>query len=148
MKDCGECAVCCKFLEIPCLQKKADEWCLHCKPGTYHACSIYEDRPEDCINFHCFWRAESWPDWLRPDKCGVLFEALPGVYTIMVSTDKSEPDAWKKKEIVKVILKLKSKGRPVIVRTKNNTEFFIPNGWTMQRVMGELKSVLDSKEES
>jgi hypothetical protein len=78
----------------------------------------------------------------------VLFEALPGVYTIMVSTDKSGPDAWKKKEIVKVILKLRSKGRPVIVRTKNDTEFFIPGGWTMQRVMGELKSVLDSKEES
>lgn len=145
MKDCGECSLCCKFLEIPTLQKKADVWCRHCELGTYHACNIHEDRPEDCVNFHCFWRAESWPEWLRPDRCKVLFEALPGIYTVMVSTDKSRPDTWKKKEVVEVILKLKSKGRPVIVRTKNDTEFFIPDGWTQQGVMREIKAVLDRR---
>jgi hypothetical protein len=82
---------------------------------------------------------------LRPDRCKVLFEALPGIYTVMVSTDKSRPDTWKKKEVVEVILKLKSKGRPVIVRTKNDTEFFIPDGWTQQGVMREIKAVLDRR---
>lgn len=145
MKECGECSLCCKFLEIPSLQKGSDKWCPHCTPGVYHACGIYEDRPEDCINFNCFWKAESWPDWLRPDRCKVLFEALPGIYTVMVSTDKGRPDAWKNNKIIKVILKLKEKGRPVIVRTKNDTEFVLPKGWTQQAVMQEIKTVLDRR---
>ncbi len=127
------------------MQKKADVWCQHCKLGTHHACSIYENRPDDCINFNCFWKAEGWYDWLRPDRCKVLFEALPGIYTVMVSTDKSRPDAWKNDSIKKVILKLKAKGRPVIVRTKNDTEFFYPKGWDRNRVMEEIKTVLDRR---
>jgi hypothetical protein len=145
MKDCGSCAICCKFLEIPCLDKKADTWCQHCKPGSYHSCSIHENRPEDCINFNCFWKAEEWYDWLRPDRSKVLFEALPGVETIMVTTDQGTPDAWKKKKIIAVIEKLKSKGRPVIVRTKNDTMFAIPKGWTRDKIMADIKTVLDRR---
>jgi hypothetical protein len=74
-----------------------------------------------------------------------LFEALPGVHTVMVSTDKHRPDAWKKKEVVGVILKLKRKGRPVVVRTKNDTEFFYPKEWNKARVMQDIKSVIDRR---
>lgn len=143
MKDCGDCSLCCKFLEIPSLGKKADVWCPHCRPGTKHPCRIYDERPDDCRNFHCFWRAEGWPDWLRPDRCGVLFEALPGVFTVLVTTGRVRPDAWKTTRIVGVAAKLKDKGRPVIIRTKNDTLFFIPKGWTHDAIMKELKTVLD-----
>jgi hypothetical protein len=145
MKDCGSCAICCKFLEIPILSKPQDTWCPHCKIGKYHSCGIYEKRPADCVNFNCFWKAEEWYDWLRPDRSKVLFEALPGVETVMVSTDQSRPDAWKKKKIVAVIEKLRKKGRPVIVRTKNDTKFALPKGWTQARVMADLKTVLDRR---
>lgn len=143
MKDCGSCAVCCKFLDIPSIEKKADTWCQYCDPGRHHACNIYERRPKECTNFHCFWQAEEWYDWLRPDRCGVLFESLPGVETIMVSTDKSDPDVWKIKRICNVIEILKRKGRPVIIRTKNDTQFAIPEGWSIEKIMADLKTVLD-----
>lgn len=145
MKDCGSCAICCKFLEIPALEKKADTWCSHCNIGKHHSCGIYEDRPEDCVNFNCFWKAEEWYDWLRPDRSKVLFESLPGVETVMVTTDKGRPDAWKKKEVVRVIEILRKKGRPVIVRTKNDTKFALPKGWTKERIMQDVKTVLDRR---
>jgi hypothetical protein len=72
-----------------------------------------------------------------------LFESLPGVETVMVSTDKTNPDAWKKKEICNVVETLKRKGRPVIIRTKNDTQFAIPKGWTIDLIMKDLKTVLD-----
>ena len=147
-KECGECSLCCKFLEIPSLQKGADTWCPHCKLGVYHACSIYKDRPDDCVNFNCFWKAESWSNWLRPDRCKVLFEALPGVVTILISVEPSQSDVWKKKKIVEVIEKLRKKGRPLVLKTKNDSEMFIPKGFTRDDVLRDIKTVLDWKEKS
>ena len=143
MKDCGECSLCCKLLDVPNLAGSG-EWCPHCKPGK-GGCSIYDNRPKECLGFDCFWRAESWPDYLRPDRCKVIFEALPGVKTILISIEPSKPDAWKKKNIVDVIKKLRSKGRPLVLRTKNDTAFFIPDGWTQQDVMHDIKTVIDWK---
>jgi len=145
MKDCGNCSLCCKSMQIDELSKPSDVWCEHCNVGAHHACTIYNERPEECSAFHCFWRAESWPEKFRPDRCKVIFSSLPGVETIMCNTDNGRPDAWKKKEIVRVIEILKSKGRPVIVRTKNDTEFFIPQGWTQDRIMQDIKTVLDNR---
>jgi hypothetical protein len=63
----------------------------------------------------------------------------------MVSTDKARPDTWKTKEIIAVIQKLKNKGRPVIVRTKNDTHFFHAKGWDLERIMKDVKTVLDRR---
>lgn len=146
MKSCGECALCCKLLEVPGIAK-AGQWCQHCVPGLKTGCcTIHDQRPEVCSAWHCFWRAESWPDWLRPDRSKVIFEALPGVVTILVSVELSKPDAWKSKEIREVIEKLRKKGRPIILKTKNDSEMFIPKGFTQADVLRDIKTVLDWKE--
>ena len=146
MKDCGECSLCCKLLDVPGLAGPG-QWCPHCKPGTPGGgCTIHDQRPEVCLGFDCFWRAESWPDWLRPDRSKVIFEALPGVVTILISVEKNRPDAWKKKEVLEVIEILRKKGRPLVLKTVNDTVFFCPEGWNEQAVFREIKQVIDWKE--
>lgn len=142
MKECGSCSLCCKLIDVPGLAE-AGKWCPNCKLGN--GCKIYDKRPSICLGFDCFWRAESWPDNLRPDRCKVIFEALPGVHTILVSVDPERPDAWKKKEIRKVIEKLRTKGRPLVLKTKNDSKMFIPKEWTQQAVLKEIKQVIDWK---
>jgi len=146
MKDCGSCALCCKLIEVPGLAI-AGKWCPNCKPGRAQGgCAIHENRPDFCKGYHCFWRAEEWPDELRPDRSKVIFEALPGVFTVLVSVDTDRPDAWKKNQVREVIKKLCRKGRPVVLKTKNDSEMFLPKGWTKDQVLREIKQVMDRKE--
>ena len=35
-------------------------------------CPIYKDRPNSCKNYQCAWSQHLLPEWMRPDKCGVL----------------------------------------------------------------------------
>jgi hypothetical protein len=60
--------------------------------------------------------------------------------------EQSQPDAWKKKEIMEIIEKLRKKGRPIILKTKNDSEMFIPKGFTQADVLRDIKTVLDWKE--
>lgn len=148
MKDCGSCSLCCKLLDVPGLAV-AGQWCPHCKPGTPGGgCTIHDHRPEACLGFDCFWRAESWPDWLRPDRCRVMFEALPGVETILISVEPSRPDAWKDKKILDVIRILRNKGRPLALKTRKDTVIFPPKGWTELNVRQEIQQVIDWKEKT
>jgi len=148
MKDCGKCALCCKLIEVTGLAV-AGEWCPNCEPGRKGGgCTVHSVRPEQCSNWHCFWRAEEWPDHLRPDRCKVIFEALPDVLTILVSVDTHRPDAWKNKEVLEVIEKLRKKGRPLVLKTKNDSKMFLPKGWSQQRVLQDIKQVMSCKEKN
>jgi hypothetical protein len=51
-RACGECALCCKVFRVPELDKPANKWCVHCKPGM-NACQIYETRPPVCRGYLC-----------------------------------------------------------------------------------------------
>jgi hypothetical protein len=72
-RECGSCVACCKVLKInkPELQKAADVLCPH---NTGSGCGIYAMRPAICRTWYCLWRRlGELPDFLRPDKCGVMF---------------------------------------------------------------------------
>jgi Fe-S-cluster containining protein len=72
-RKCGTCVACCKILDIdkPDLKKPANVLCPHCT-GT--GCGIYSTRPEICRTWYCLWRRiDVMPEFLRPDKAGVLF---------------------------------------------------------------------------
>ena len=126
MKDCGSCALCCKLLDVPGLAGPGTQ-CPHCNPGcAAGCCTIHENRPQVCLGFDCFWKAESWPDWLRPDRCGVIFEALPGVETVLASIEPSTPNAWRKPEIRRVIEILRGKGRPIVLKSLQGPVIFLP----------------------
>ncbi|MCW2273906.1 hypothetical protein M2321_001480 [Rhodoblastus acidophilus] len=70
-KNCDSCTLCCKILKIDSLQKPPYEWCKHCTPGT--GCNNYQDRPDDCKNFACFWlyRRELDTEW-KPARSKVV----------------------------------------------------------------------------
>jgi Fe-S-cluster containining protein len=72
-RECGTCVACCKILEInkPELKKPAGTLCPHCT-GT--ECGIYASRPHICRTWFCLWRRiDEMPDYLRPDRTGVVF---------------------------------------------------------------------------
>ena len=76
-RTCGECSACCELLAIdtPELQKAQDVLCPYCiRPA---GCGIYATRPPVCREWHCGWRRLPSLDcrW-RPDRCGVLIEAM------------------------------------------------------------------------
>ena len=53
-RECGDCSLCCKVLDIDALNKPAGKWCQHCRPGD-GGCSIYQTRPATCRDFACGW---------------------------------------------------------------------------------------------
>jgi len=77
MNKCGECNICCSYLEIKALGKKKH---TECENLSCDGCQIYENRPKVCEKFECAYIANNWSDYLRPDKCGVLIANFSGVY--------------------------------------------------------------------
>lgn len=73
---CGECNACCNVLAIRELKKPVNEDCKHLDrtKKTEH-CSIYAERPRDCVDYQCAWLREAGfgDTYHRPDKIGVLF---------------------------------------------------------------------------
>jgi Fe-S-cluster containining protein len=63
-RSCGECSLCCKLppIDTPELQKQANTWCPHCRPGK-GGCSDYETRPTLCRNYRCLWLKDT--TWAR-----------------------------------------------------------------------------------
>lgn len=70
-RTCGECTLCCKLMGVPELKKSSAEWCGDCVQGK--GCGVYEERPQSCRNFQCFWLMDdAFPDDFRPDRIGAL----------------------------------------------------------------------------
>src|SRR5262249_20143690 len=59
-RQCGDCSLCCKLLNVPEVGKPANDWCPHCRPGHREAactgCTTWRCR---CIGFR------SWADRCR-----------------------------------------------------------------------------------
>lgn len=73
--QCGDCTACCTVLAVTELQKPARRACDHvCCSG----CRIYENRPQECRQFHCLWMrgALGADPALRPDTLGVMFDCF------------------------------------------------------------------------
>jgi hypothetical protein len=92
-RECGECTLCCKLLEIEALAKPAGSWCPHCKPGR--GCLIYGNRPAECQAFSCLWLVNDLldPHWKPSKSKMVLTTSEDG---IEVRCDPGFPDAWRK----------------------------------------------------
>lgn len=119
MRECGSCKVCCCLPDLKEeMGKPAWTWCDHCDlSGGERGCRIYDERPEACKRFECFWlRTPQLPDSYRPDKCKVLITTTKGKIVLW----NVYPGAiWKKKN--KKLLKwLLINGGDVWVRRDRN----------------------------
>ena len=132
MKDCGDCSLCCKLIEVKPLNKPADTWCEHC---TKQSCAIWEKRPEICKTYNCLWRTTpEMTDDLQPSKCKVAFEVHEeGVAIAHVDVDR--PEAWRKPPVIGVILKLVQEGTPVWVMIGKERHMLLPEGKNQEEVM-------------
>lgn len=126
MKDCGDCALCCKLIEVKPLGKPADTWCQHC---TKHSCRIWSERPEICKTYDCLWRTTpEMPEELRPSQCKVAFECHDPEKVAIAHVDKDRPEAWRKKPVIGVITKLLREKWTVWVMIGQDRHLLLPEG--------------------
>ena len=89
-RTCGGCSLCCKLLPIAVLDKQANLWCKHCKPGN--GCSIYSTRPRVCRDYRCGWLLGALNDNWYPTNCHMIvtlpYEWYPAC-TVAVDPDHS-----------------------------------------------------------
>ena len=94
-RDCAECSLCCKTIEVPELAKPAGRWCSHARPGK--GCGIHDTRPNACATFDCYWRLEQrlGPEW-KPDRARFVLATLMPSGVLAVLVDPGQPLAWRR----------------------------------------------------
>lgn len=79
-RACGECTECCQGWLWGEAHGKSFYAGRPCHFVSEYGCSIYNDRPENpCKTFECSWlddTVNTFPEWMRPDKCRVLLQPL------------------------------------------------------------------------
>jgi hypothetical protein len=96
-RSCGTCSLCCKLYTIEEIEKPADKWCQHCKPGN-GGCGIYADRPLSCSNFACNWLVmpSMGDEWFPAKSKMVAVMATVGNTTTMrIAVDPTAPGRWR-----------------------------------------------------
>ena len=127
-KQCGDCAMCCKVLEIEALAKARHTMCGHFRKGA--GCGIYESRPAACSQFVCAWltTAEMGTSW-RPDRCKFM---MWGDRQLMVDVDPAYPDAWRREPYYSKLKQASDRRRPgavdVVVRNGREVVILFPEG--------------------
>jgi hypothetical protein len=95
VRQCGDCTLCCKVLEVTALAKPSGRWCAHCEIGK--GCAIYAERPQACRDFNCGWLMmpeldERW----KPSECKLVIAASAADRRLTIGVDPSRPEAWRK----------------------------------------------------
>ncbi len=71
-RPCGDCNACCEGALIG--NAHGNRFGNH-KPCVFlvsKTCAIHETRPQSCRNYQCAWSQHLFPEWMQPNKCGVL----------------------------------------------------------------------------
>src|SRR5947207_2583886 len=94
--QCGTCTKCCELMPVAELNKPGFTHCqfegLH--PPITLGCAIYANRPAPCRIWSCWWLMnDDWPDELKPERCGVVFDGTPQTVPIY-GADHQAVNAW------------------------------------------------------
>lgn len=71
-RECGDCTACCGGHIIG--NSFGNMFGYH-KPCVFlvqKKCAVYKDRPHTCDVFQCGWTQGLFPEWMKPNQCGVL----------------------------------------------------------------------------
>lgn len=132
MRKCGTCTACCVIPAVPELAKPPGFTCLHCDGK---GCLIYEQRPPSCRNFECAWLQGEMPEWMRPDKVGVMVEKLPGGRTVLALGLSGRQ--WRTSKITEVLRRVyQQRGVAVLA---NDQLALLPEGRVQDDLMREVK---------
>jgi hypothetical protein len=135
-KQCGDCAMCCKVMQIEALAKPKHTMCGHFRKGT--GCTVYDTRPQACSQFVCLWLADPNMDaaW-RPDRARFI---LWGDKQLVVDVDPAYPDAWRREPYYS---KLKQASDP---RRSGAVQIVVRNGREVVIVFPEADISLGSEQ--
>ena len=121
--------MCCKVITIPELNKPADVWCTHCKPGK--GCTIYQSRPDVCKAYTCLWlHDETIPDFMKPSESKIVLDMIEneGKRFVRAMTSYGHRrlvDAGTKQ---REILEQMSFTLPVLIETSSTDRIQVVNG--------------------
>lgn len=71
-RPCGDCHACCEGFLVSTSYGNQFGNGISCKFLCNKECAIYETRPQVCKNYQCAWSQGIIPNWLKPNKVGVL----------------------------------------------------------------------------
>jgi hypothetical protein len=71
-RPCGDCTACCDGWLIGEAHGKSFGHGKSCPFLLNKICTIYKDRPSTCQKYQCAWSQHLLPEWMKPNKCGVL----------------------------------------------------------------------------
>ena len=140
MKECGECSLCCKLLDVPTLGKPKNVWCKYANKG----CSVHAERPQVCRSFNCLWKESPvLGDDLRPDLCGIVFDVYPDEHTVVAV---AEPDAeWAERKTKKLIDQMLSDGFTVWVVVGEERNLLLPAGQLEAQAVAQAKKAWEHR---
>lgn len=139
LNPCGGCTLCCDLLEVGFFCKPANTHCQHCIVGI--GCTIWETRPAVCRHYMCLWHANpKFPDSLRPDRCGALFEPVRNEKIIIVNVDPNRPTVWNSlgSPVALLIRQFLIEGTAVVVIIGTEKHFILPEGMVEKEVRDGL----------
>lgn len=145
---CGSCVLCCKILAVRELDKPQDAWCRHCDKGV--GCTIYETRPQSCVNFECVWlqsqkiEGVALPDWMKPNRSRVMLTAGNGGNDLVAYPDPGFPLAWREPHVLGWLQTVAKSGTVIIVKdprgrpyAKGRVYQILGDGWEELKVRYE-----------
>ena len=149
-RACGNCSLCCKLQAIPELDKPADKWCQHCRPGK-GGCSIYNDRPNVCRAYMCLWLDGLLGDEWQPTQSKIVVQSDESAgRRLLFLLDRSTPNRWRESPYYEQILAWSERGLSAepakryttYVVVGGRTDLILPSGETMRLEKGE-RGILD-----
>jgi len=75
-RRCRQCDACCSVVAVEEIAKPEQERCQHQGQHGKPGCAIYDERPESCRAWSCGWLQGFGNANDRPDKLGVIFDAV------------------------------------------------------------------------
>ena len=71
-RECGDCTACCDGHIIGNSFGNMFGYHKPCVFLVHKKCTVYKDRPNTCDTFQCAWTQNLFPEWMKPNRCGVL----------------------------------------------------------------------------
>jgi uncharacterized protein len=113
-RSCGKCSLCCKVLRVSEIDKPANTWCGHCRPGRPEGgCSIYETRPGICRTYACGWlMSEALGEEWYPLRSHMVLTLAPlnDILTCTVTVDGDHPGAWREEPYYSQLKRMATRG--------------------------------------
>lgn len=106
MKECGECSLCCKLVDVPVLGKPSGVWCSYADQKC-GGCAIHKVRPPVCRSFECLWlTTEVMGEELKPSRCGIVLEAFHADKVVVGLVDDDSKGNWQTGEPGKLVTQM------------------------------------------